>query len=289
MMADVRTDTAFLPTMSDRVFSRLAEFLNAALGIKLPPEKRVMLQSRVLKRLRILGLRSYDDYCDFLFTPQGQREEFSHLIDVTTTNKTDFFREAVHFDVLRDLVLPGYREGAGLAAERPLVVWSAGCSTGEEPYTLALVLSEFRELHPGFPFWIMASDISTRVLETARQAVYPESRIDVVPMPLRRKYFLRSRDRARQEVRLTPSIRSRVHFFRLNLMDEQFVLPARVDIIFCRNVLIYFSHATQENLVRRFFHNLNPGGYLFTGHSETLCNMSVPFETVVPTVYRRKG
>ena len=288
-MADGTIDVYTLPAMSDGVFQRLSAFLTEHLGIKLPEAKRVMLQSRVMKRLKALGLRSYETYCDYLFSPRGQDEELAHLFDVTTTNKTEFFREAAHFDILRERILPEITARQSISRQRPLAVWSAGCSTGEEPYTLAITLAEYAGSHPGFEFTVLASDISTRVLDTAERAVYSEDRIEGIPFELRRKYLLRSKDREKRQIRMVPALRSLVHFFRLNLMVDRFVLPVRPDIIFCRNVIIYFDRGTQLELVKRFHRCLQPDGYLFTGHSETFCNMDVPFKQILPTVYVRCG
>ena len=272
--------------MSDEAFQLLSAYIHENLGIKMPESKRLMLQARVHKRLKALGLGGYDEYCAFLFSPRGQETELAHLFDVTTTNKTEFFREAVHFEILSRSVLPALRAERELTASRPLVVWSAGCSTGEEPYSLAMTLAEYASVVPAFPFLVLASDISTRALETARLAVYSEAAILSVPASLRVKYLLRSKDREKKEFRIVPSLRAMVRFFRLNLMESSFDLPVRPDVIFCRNVVIYFDRATQVQLFRRFSGCLARGGYLFTGHSENLCNMDVPFASVFPTVYR---
>ncbi|MBN2352862.1 MAG: chemotaxis protein CheR [Spirochaetales bacterium] len=272
--------------MSDEVFRRLASYIHENLGIKMPRSKHLMLQSRVHKRLKALGLGGYEEYCAFFFSPRGQEEELDHLFDVATTNKTEFFREPVHFDILTRTVLPAIRAERELTASRPLVVWSAGCSTGEEPYSLAMSISEYASAGTTFPFLVLASDISTRALETARLAVYSEAAIRTVPVTLRAKYLLRSKDREKNEFRIVPALRAAVRFFRLNLMEKSFDLPVRPDVIFCRNVVIYFDRATQTRLFRRFAESMARGGYLFTGHSENLCNMGVPFASVLPTVYR---
>ncbi|HKK02228.1 MAG TPA: CheR family methyltransferase, partial [Desulfuromonadales bacterium] len=250
------------------------------LGIKMPETKRTMLAGRLAKRLRVLGVASYREYCDYLFEGDGGGE-LVHLFDVVTTNKTDFFREPSHFDYLTGSVLEKMRR-------RPFHLWSAGCSTGEEPYTLTMVLREYAEsVGDDFRFAITATDISTRALETARRAIYPHDRIEPVPPPLRKKYLLRSREHRRELVRMVPENRRLVSFQRLNFMDEQFDLPQPFDVIFCRNVIIYFDKETQERLVRKFCRHLQPDGYLFLGHSESLHGLDVPLVPVAPTVYRR--
>ncbi|MBE0617407.1 MAG: methyltransferase domain-containing protein, partial [Proteobacteria bacterium] len=201
------------------------------------------------------------------------------------TNKTDFFREPQHFEYLVRAALPELvRTGAGL--RRPVAVWSAGCSTGEEPYTLAMVLAEVAESLPGVRYLILATDISTAVLHKAQQAVYEEERILPVAAPLRKKYLLRSRDRTRSLVRVAPELRQHVRFRMLNFMDGSFGLRESMDVIFCRNVMIYFDRETQEALLNRFCRHLAPGGYVFLGHSETINGLQVPLTQVAPTIYR---
>ncbi|PLX84986.1 MAG: chemotaxis protein CheR [Desulfuromonas sp.] len=274
--------------LATKDFQRLSTFIYDNVGIKMPPAKRTMLEGRLAKRLRSLGLKSYGEYCDFLFSDQGQQSELIHMIDVVTTNKTDFFREPSHFDFLSRTALPDLVASLGIGGPRKLRLWSAGCSTGEEPYTLSMVLSEFRERQPelGLDFRIVATDISTRVLEVARRAVYHHDRIEPVPAPLRKKYLLRSRDRQNPLVRVHQDLRTPIRFGRLNFMDPDFGFRERMDVIFCRNVIIYFDKATQERLLQKFCRYLNRGGYVFLGHSESLHGFDVPLEQVAPTVFR---
>ncbi len=273
--------------LSQRDFGRLSAFVHEHCGIKLPPSKKTMLEARLRRRLRALEMKSYEEYCDYLFGPRGLQEEIVRMIDLVTTNKTDFFREPAHFDFLVRNCLADLCDAGRGGAWRRVAVWSAGCSTGEEPYTLAMVLSEFGEGRPGFRFSILATDISTRVLETAAVGIYDEERVDPVPPAWKRKYLLKSRDRSKGLVRVASALRSLVEFRRLNLMDENFGIREPMNVIFCRNVIIYFDKATQEALVNRFAGHLAPGGYLFLGHSETLCGMDAPLVQVAPTVYRK--
>ncbi len=272
------------PVMSPRDFSRLSGFIYEEVGIKMPPAKKTMLESRLQKRLRALDMKSFSDYCDYLFSPRGTELELVQMIDLVTTNKTDFFREPEHFDYLVRTVLPEWQARHGT---RTFTIWSAGCSTGEEPYTLAMVLSEYAESHPGFAFQILATDISTRVLEKAKLAIYASDRVDPVPMPLKKKYLLRSKDRSNDLVRITPELRNRVRFRRLNFMDSDFGMREQMDVIFCRNVIIYFDRATQERLLNRFYRHMAHRSHIFMGHSETLNGLDVPLTMVHPTVYRR--
>ncbi len=271
------------PKMTDADFRRFSEFITAELGIKLPPSKKTMLEARLQKRLRALGLASHRDYCEFLFSSEGMEQELAQLIDVVTTNTTHFFREPKHFEILSQQVAPEVfqRKGNNRAA-----VWSAGCSTGEEPYTLAMVLSEFAAKNPGFTFSILATDISTQVLQQAQRAVYPEDRIEGIPQEYKKKYLLRSKDRTRRLVRMGPELRDRIQFRRLNFMND-FDFRDLLDVIFCRNVVIYFDRGTQEQLFKRFCGKLARDGYLFIGHSESLTGMDLPLVQVAPTVYRK--
>lgn len=274
--------------LSGKEFGMLSRLINEECGIKMPAPKKIMLEARLRKRVRVLGMKSFKEYCDYLFSPEGMTAELVPMIDVVTTNKTDFFREPRHFEFLARSVLPEMKTLCGKSNRTRLTVWSAGCSTGEEPYSIGMVLSEFAENHPGFDFVIIASDISTKALDKALRGVYPENRVDPVPQPLKKKYLLKSKDKERKLVRIIPELRERVEFRRINFMDEDFGFSEPVDIIFCRNVIIYFAKHTQEVLLNRFHHLLRPAGYLFMGHSETLSGMNLPFVPVGPTVYRSR-
>jgi chemotaxis protein methyltransferase CheR len=275
--------------MSAQDFSRLSKFIHTECGIKVTDAKKPMLEARLQKRLRKLGFASFVQYCDYLFSPEGLDEELSFMIDEVSTNKTDFFREPTHFQILVNSAVPGLIKAYGTGIRRRLMVWSAGCSSGEEPYTLAMVLKEYGERIEGydFNFLVVATDISTSVLKKAQTAVYDEERVAPVPPEFRRKYLLRSKDKARRDYRVVPELRSLVRFRRLNFMDGDFGFREPVDIIFCRNVIIYFDKPTQEKLLNRFCRALSPGGYVFMGHSETLFGMDVPLVSVAPTVYRK--
>lgn len=272
--------------LKDREFNRFSSFIYDEVGIKMPPSKKTMLEARLQKRLKALGLNTFDEYADLVFSVAGNSDELIHLIDVVTTNKTDFFREPAHFDYLVKSAIPSLIDNCDAGIRNPLKIWSAGCSTGEEPYTLAMVLSEFIAANPGFRTSILASDISASVLSKARNAIYTEDRVDTIPLYLKKKYLLRSRDTTKSLVRIAPHLRQMVNFRRLNFMEE-FGLPEHMDIIFCRNVIIYFDKPTQERLLNRFHQQLVRGGFLFLGHSETLSGINVPLHPVATTVYRK--
>lgn len=275
-----------LKRLSGADFARLSLFIHQELGIKMPPAKKPLLESRLQKRLRALGYASFSEYCDFLFSPGGLEQELVMMIDLVTTNKTDFFREQHHFDFLTRTALPRMVSETG----PEVTVWSAGCSTGEEPYTIAMVMSDFAMGNPSlaFDYSILATDISTRVLDHARKGIYKEERISPVPESVRRRYFLRSRDASKELVRVCPELRAKVKFMRLNFMDESFPIDGQLDIIFCRNVIIYFNKETQERLIWKLCEHLRPGGYLFLGHSETLSGLGLPLKKVSASVYMRQ-
>jgi chemotaxis protein methyltransferase CheR len=268
--------------LSTRDFARLRELIYTETGICLSPEKKTMVEVRLKRRLRTLNMETYAQYCDFVFGRKGMKEELIFLINVITTNKTDFFREPLHFEFLAQKALPELAVNG-----HSIVVWSAGCSSGEEPYTLAIVLSEYAAAHPGFHFRILASDISTDMLERAEMGIYSSECVAPIPLALKRKYLLRSRDSQSPRVRVVPELRKLVDFRRLNFMDSDYMLAEKVDAIFCRNVLIYFDRATQESILRKLVHNLTPSGYLFVGHSETLHDMDLPVIPVAPALYRK--
>ena len=274
-------------SLSDREFQRFSGFIYDHTGNKMPPAKKTMLEARLQKRLKALGIASFEGYGDFVFSQEGSATELIHLIDVVTTNKTDFFREPGHFDYMVKAALPSILQTRPDVLRDPIRIWSAGCSTGEEPYTLAMVLSEFAVGRPDFRDVITATDICTQVLQTAKMAIYPEERTDPIPLNLKKKYLMRSREKSKSLVRISPKLRSMVSFRRINFMDDEFGISEKMDIIFCRNVVIYFDKPTQLKLMRKFHRQLKPGGYLFIGHSETLSGLDVDFKAVASTVYRK--
>ena len=276
--------TAREESISERDYARLCKLIYSEAGIHLGAEKKTMLEVRIKRRLKALDVESYGQYCENLFAHNGLKHEITHLIDVVTTNKTDFFREPAHFNFLAGRALP---ELTGRNPGRRFQIWSAGCSSGEEPYTMAIVLSEYALAHPGFRFRILASDISTTVLKKAEQGVYTDEIVAPVQPLLRRKYFMRSRDPGSDRVRVVPELRQGIEFRRLNFMDADYGVAEKLDAIFCRNVIIYFDRPTQERILARLCNCLLPGGYLFVGHAETLHDMNLPLEPVAPALYRR--
>ncbi len=271
--------------MTDDDFNRLSSFVYEELGIKMPYPKKIMLQGRLQKRVSDLKLKSFKEYIDFVFSKEGQADEIIKMIDLITTNKTDFFREPTHFDYLTSTVLPEICSSRN--SRRTIRIWSAGCSSGEEPYTIAIVMKEFLQNHPDYDFEIYATDISLRILQKAATAVYPIDRIEIVPQTLKKKYFLKSKDAVTRTVRLVPEIRSKIHFQRLNFMDSYYAVEKEFDIVFCRNVLIYFDRQTQQDVICKLASKLKPDGYFFLGHSESITNMKVPLRQIKPTIFRK--
>lgn len=268
--------------MTDADFLQIAKYIESTVGIKMPATKKVMMQSRLASRVKSCHCSSYKEYIQYVFS---HNDELILMIDALTTNKTDFFREANHFDFLTKEVIPP------LVDERvPTInLWSAGCSSGEEPYTLAIVLEEYKKANPmaHFNFKITASDISTKVLDKAYYGVYPMEEINNIPLAMKKEYFLKCTSAKTPLVKVKQNIRSHVSFKRLNFMDDDFFMDCIYDVIFCRNVLIYFDKQTQENVIRKFMKYLAPGGYLFLGHSETIFSMNLPLKSCAPTVYRK--
>ena len=277
----------YAAVMTDRDFSRLSALISERCGIKLPSAKKTMLEGRLRKRLRALDLKDFEQYCDYIFSRNGVDPEYLQMIDAVTTNKTDFFREPQHFHYLTQMAVPDLIEIYGLGVKNRLNIWSAGCSTGEEPYTLAMCLMEFAHRGLLINFHILATDISNRVLESARLGIYEHEKVEPIPMPWRRKYLLRSKDKNLGLVRITPELRELVKFQHLNLMAADFGQREPMAVIFCRNVLIYFNRPTQLAVLNRFCRHLVKGGYLFVGHSETLHGLDLPLVQAAPTIYRK--
>lgn len=274
-------------TLSETEFRKIASYIEKNVGIKMPPEKRLMMQSRLTSRLKALQLDSFKQYIDYVFSGKDtDNHEIIMMIDAMTTNLTEFFREPQHFDFMRNVALPEFAaQGRG-----KIKIWSAGCSTGQEPYTLSMVMSEFIRQNPTSSirdYSVLATDISTKVLDKAASAIYPMDAVKGIPKQTMHQYFLKGKDPKNPSVRLKQEIRNRVNFMRLNFMDDDYGFRDTLQIIFCRNVLIYFDKTNQERVINQFLRYLEPGGYLFLGHSETIFGMTLPFRTVAPTVFQR--
>ena len=278
--------------MTDRLqpehYQALALAMEQHTGIQFGPSKQAMLEGRLQRRVRATGLPNMAAYGAMLFEQDGLAAEFGFLVDCVTTNKTDFFREPDHFEFLRAKAVPALLAHRGRG--RTLKLWSAACSTGAEAYTIAMVLDAMQDLGTRVDFSILGTDISTDVLAQAWRAIYPAAMLDPVPPEWRRRYAMAAADLSRDEVRIIPELRCRTQFGSLNLMDPAYPFDRDVDVIFCRNVLIYFAKQTQQAVLRRLAAHLRPGGYLIVGHSESMTlDDAYPMEQVLPTIYRHTG
>lgn len=269
--------------LSSRNFEALSRYIYDYSGIKMPITKLTMLEGRLRRRLRATGIPSFNAYCDYLFKHGGIEKEAIFLIDAVTTNKTDFFREPKHFEFMEQIGLPEL----AAAGHRRLRLWSAACSIGAEPYTMAMVMQDFVESRSGIDYRILATDLSTDVLGAARRGVYPRDMVQPVPAEMQRRYVMVSRDAGRGEVRIHPRLRSAIGFARMNLMDSAYRVGDPMHMIFCRNVLIYFDKPTQARVLSRLCDCLAPGGFLYVGHSETVTGISLPVRQVANTVFKK--
>jgi chemotaxis protein methyltransferase CheR len=266
-------------SLSQRDFDRIRKLAFDYCGLNIEAGKEDLVASRLSKIMRRLGITSYGAYYEHVVSDKTSQALVT-MIDSLTTNHTSFFREHQHFDFLVSTIFPA------LADRSQIDIWSAACSTGEEPYSIAFAAREF--YHTAGPsVRILATDISTRALETARQATYEEHRFRDISKPLLQRYLLRGEGSASGLYRVKPQVRESVHFQRLNLMEPFDALETAFPLILCRNAMIYFNAATQEQLVERFYRQLEPGGYLFIGHSESLNRIAHRFEYICPAIYRK--
>jgi chemotaxis protein methyltransferase CheR len=255
-------------------FRVISERVYSFSGIRLPEGKREMVYARLARRLRALRITSFDDYLRFL---ELEPAEWEHCTNALTTNVTSFYRESHHFDMLA-------RHAKSYDGAQPLRVWSAGCSTGEEPYTIAMCLTEAL---PGANFHVLATDIDSQVLASAREGVYPLQSVQGLPDQRQKRFFLRGSGRFEGKARVRRELAAHVEFERVNLMDREWPVPGELDAIFCRNVMIYFDKPTQRRLIERFCALLKPTGLFFAGHAESLLDNGKHFRLRGQTVYER--
>jgi len=264
--------------LEDKDFRKISELIYRLCGIKLTANKKALVRARLMKRLRALALGSIKEYITHLESDQG-REEMSLLVDAITTNKTSFFREVDHFHYLGDEILP--------ALKSPRVrFWTAACSSGEEPISLSILLREKLPDIESRDVRILATDISTKMLEIARKAVYVEEALEGIPSNYLRKYFIETQKGPRRFYQVKDNVRDLIKLAWLNLMDS-WPMKGPFNVILCRNVMIYFDKATQQKLINRFWDLLEPGGYLFVGHSEGLSSISHDFRYIKPAIYMK--
>jgi len=280
-----------LATMHTREFNLLRDLIHKETGIWLRDGKEIMLASRLSSRLRHHGIDDFGIYHD-LVTHDTSGNEMRELINRVTTNKTSFFRENQHFQFLATTLVPEKQRAVSAGAARVLRIWSAACSTGEEPYSIAITLLEaLRQPAASGTGWtieVVASDIDTKVLETARQGTYPTESLASVSAPLHAKYFLRGKDAMTGKIKVRKEVRQLVTFKHLNLMQSKWPLDGTFDAVFFRNALIYFNQKTQDTVLRRMLQHLRPRGYLFLGHSEHVPWLHDAVTPLKQTIYERK-
>lgn len=269
--------------MRDSEFDFIRSLVYERSRISLSKDKRELVSARLGKRLRATNTSSIGDYCKLLQAP-GAESELSNLIDVISTNHTFFFRENAHFDFLQKTALPEMKQRATAERWPRLHVWSAACSSGEEPYSIAITLAEHLT---GWPWRIEATDISHRILDKARSGIYRDETIGKLPPKTLQTYFQRGFGPQDGNYRVRSSLRDQIGFHQLNLLEGEPPFREPFQIIFCRNVMIYFDRPTQEELVNKLARHLVPGGYLLVGHAESLTAIRHPLQTVRPAIYRR--
>lgn len=269
--------------MEQSSFQRLRDIAYQHAGIDLPKGKEALVSARVAKRMRALGIPTEMGYADYLAADRSG-EEMVEFLNAISTNFTSFFREEEHFEILRHFV--GDRLAAG---QRKFRFWSAASSTGEEPYTIAMSLADLLG-RAGANWSILATDISTKVLQAAVEASYPPQTVEKVPRPLLSQYFTRAHNEEGEEVyQVVPQLRERIGFRRLNLSTPPYPMRGPIDVIFCRNVMIYFDKIVRQRLIDEFERLLPPGGLLLVSHSETLTGLKTRLTCVQPSVYLKPG
>ena len=271
--------------LSAQAYRTIVEIVYEHSRIKLGNDKQTLLSNRLGKRLRELGIATYDDYCARLKSP-GAQEEIEHLVDLISTNHTRFYREPDHFTYLTEKILPGLIPR--LHSERaPLRIWSAASSSGEEPYTLAIVLSEYLRAHPSLTWKIEASDISRSILAKAERAIYRMDAVEPVPMELLKRYFQKGVGEHDGYCRVRKELREKVRYARVNLFQPEYPITPKQHVIFCRNVMIYFDIPSREAAVKRLTQHLAPGGFLIVGHSESLMGVRHNLVAIKQGIYQK--
>ncbi len=271
--------------LSDEEFATISKLVYEHCRINLHEGKRELVRARLAKRLRKLGIKTFREYIDFALNDESG-QEFTNLIDSLSTNLTSFFRENQHFEYLKDVFYPMIMKRKVAQDDCRIRAWSAGCSSGEEPYTIAITLQEAIAGQGSWDVKVLATDISTRMLEKAKCGIYEKKRVDPVSPQQKTKYLSQTKIDGEVHYEVGDALRKTVVFGHLNLMEPWPIKPP-IDFIFCRNVMIYFDKQTQEKLVDRFWEMLGHDGILFTGHSESLTGIKHRFKYVQPTIYRK--
>lgn len=274
------------PTLSEDDYQKLSRLVHQKAGINLHRGKMELIRHRLAKAVREGHFKTFGDYYQFIIEDDSG-DELVRLLDSISTNLTSFFRENVHFEFLANVVLPEWTQK--MAANRkavPFRIWSAGCSTGEEAYSIAMTVLQYAPLPAQSDFKILATDLSTRVLTQARQGIYAADRVGNIPDNQLKRFFLKGRRSSEGLYQVRDEVKRLVSFRRLNLV-ESFPMKRPFRVIFCRNVMIYFDKETQAQLVSRLYQSLEPKGYLMIGHSEGLSGVGHRFKYIQPTIYRK--
>jgi chemotaxis protein methyltransferase CheR len=270
--------------ISDEQFKFLTQYLSTKYGLRIPADKKVMLESRLISRINALKLNSVDDYINYTFKSGDSNNEYQFFIDQVTTHKTFFFRENYQFDFLSGIIDNYVTK---LSANRPLNLWSAGCSTGEEVYTLGMILNEKKSTIPQLDYKIIGTDISVPSLKIAAKGSFTNE-LENIPQLFKEKYFnVQNGSRGVNFQFNNREITSKIQLGVLNLNNKHYNLPQTFDFIFCRNVTIYFDAKTRNEVLERIVNKLKPGGYLFLGHSETALGTQLPLKSIQPTIYQK--
>lgn len=267
-------------------YELIRRLVYAKSGINLGDHKMQLVRARLGKRMRQQGIRSFREYYRLVEQdPSG--EELCRLLDAISTNTTHLFREIRHFHFLDKVIRGWVEDQQWLSQHKTLRIWSAGCSSGEEPYSIAMVVYDVLRHHSGQELKILATDLSVRMLSRAKLGLFEVHRVDTVPQNLRNQYLQRVQHEGQYFCQVVPELRRMITFSRFNLMAPKFPFRHGFDVIFCRNVMIYFDRPTQQTLVNKFAEQLHRGGYLMIGHSESLNGMDQPLVNVEPTIYRK--
>ena len=280
-----RTPLAARTTIDPRLFEKYQALIYQAAGIWLSNAKTALLCGRLARRLRSLELETMEEYFDFVTDP-GHKDEFVRMLDAITTNETHFFREPKHFEFMAQRLFPRWKQEAGAGKRgRKLRIWSAACSSGEEPYSLAMTLLKHFPASEGWTLEILATDISTQILAKAKAGVYPLEKARDIPHDLLQRFMLQGTGEHEGKMKVGLEAQEIVRFLRLNLNEEPLAVQGTFDAIFCRNVLIYFDMESKTRVVNGLMRHLSPNGLLFVGHSENLAGVTTRMKTLAPTIY----
>lgn len=272
--------------LRDNEFLILRNLIEDNLGICMTERKKSLVESRLQKRLKELCFSGFDEYCNLLSTPHGYAQELPRLTDAVTTNKTDFFREPEHFHFLEnEIIIPRIKNRTNNST---FTFWSSACSSGEEVYTTSIVLETIREIYPRFNYQILGSDISEEILEKAVQGIYDQDKIEMINDNLKKKFFLKGRGQNSQLVKFKNEYSKRVSFSKINLINDISKMTEQFDVIFCRNVMIYFGREVQRKILLDMYDRLKDGGYLMIGHSEFLRGLDLPYIQIGSSIYQKK-